>query len=455
MSNFTVPNTFVGGTKARAEEVNENFNAVKDELNAKIDKNENGAAIVGTATESNHAVNKGQLENILTTALSTKADTELSNLTDNGNKKLQYVPYSFCDGKVDSSGEADLLNTTNTSKIVFKVDSSNPLTGILAGGKDFSRTSIPDLTCSGLSNGTYNLFVGTEGACIPLANTILRQKTAPTGVIETPWTQPVLTANGTLGGSSFAVSSSSEGYPAWQAFSGTNVWTSNWLGGNYVQNVTYTMYNPVALKMNRIGVQNSTYPTAGNITSGEVWYSDNGSSYTKSNNFTNTNYTASDIWYIPVTHTGAHKYWQLKNLKYASGQGVLVGEFMLDAAVVTGYTLTNSVWLDTSKIPYASKIYNGSSWVTHNYVPLPQTITVRSGAITAVNKSGNYNRNNYDEFTLLPDTNRVTSLTGGTSFTASVNGWICNGSYLIKPLLIGETFVPDTNSYKFYAMKGV
>ena len=37
MANFKTPYTFIAGTKAKAEEVNENFSAIKDELNKKID----------------------------------------------------------------------------------------------------------------------------------------------------------------------------------------------------------------------------------------------------------------------------------------------------------------------------------------------------------------------------------------------------------------------------------
>lgn len=65
------------------------------------------------------------------------------------------------------------------------------------------------------------------------------------------WTQPVLTANGTLGGDSFAValSSTSNNQPAYMAFDG-NADTSLRTGND--QPSWVTMYNPVPLKVTKI-----------------------------------------------------------------------------------------------------------------------------------------------------------------------------------------------------------
>lgn len=67
MSNFIVPNTFVPGTKARAQDVNENFVAVQDELNLKAEKNgdETQTFYVANATHDNEAVNKAQLNSAI------------------------------------------------------------------------------------------------------------------------------------------------------------------------------------------------------------------------------------------------------------------------------------------------------------------------------------------------------------------------------------------------------
>lgn len=61
---------------------------------------------------------------------------------------------------------------------------------------------------------------------------------------EQPWTQPVLSANGTIGGDSFACAASSElsGCPAWRAFdNSTYLWTS---AQNQQNNSWLEWYNP-------------------------------------------------------------------------------------------------------------------------------------------------------------------------------------------------------------------
>ena len=157
-------------------------------------------------------------------------------------------------------------------------------------------------------------------------------------VTETAWTQPILTSNGTLGGDSFAVSASSHqgtgtSYYPYCAFSGTNVWTSVWLGGNGQQNLTYTMYNPIAIKIKRIGIQNDSYSDYA-PTSGEVWYSDDSENYIRDSVFTNTIITKNSLWYITVNTTTPHKYWQLRTLKNAK-VAIAIGEFKLDVVTLT------------------------------------------------------------------------------------------------------------------------
>ena len=71
MSNFIVPNTFVPGTKAKAQEVNENFAAIQEELNDKAGKNGDASQtfLVANATQNNEAVNKGQLNSAISTSI--------------------------------------------------------------------------------------------------------------------------------------------------------------------------------------------------------------------------------------------------------------------------------------------------------------------------------------------------------------------------------------------------
>ena len=61
MANFKTPHTFVAGTKAKAEEVNENFSAIKDELNKKIDADNEGYITIKDAISDNQPISKAQI----------------------------------------------------------------------------------------------------------------------------------------------------------------------------------------------------------------------------------------------------------------------------------------------------------------------------------------------------------------------------------------------------------
>ena len=67
MSNFIVPNTFIPGTKAKAQEVNENFTSIQNELNTKATKTGDVTQpfFVAPAIEDNQATTKKQIEKII------------------------------------------------------------------------------------------------------------------------------------------------------------------------------------------------------------------------------------------------------------------------------------------------------------------------------------------------------------------------------------------------------
>lgn len=173
MSNFIVPNTFVPGTKAKAQEVNENFIAIQNELNQKLNKSGDSTQplVVGEATENNHAVQKVQLEN---------SAIYLKNYT-----KALISPFMIKSGNVDSNGEPDILNYEN-GVISFKVDNGTlyaPITVVPANLQDeFTVTSLASIDLSSYSDGVYNIFIKSNSTAYALCNTIYKQKTVP----ETP-----------------------------------------------------------------------------------------------------------------------------------------------------------------------------------------------------------------------------------------------------------------------------
>lgn len=121
-----------------------------------------------------------------------------------------------------------------------------------------------------------------------------------------PWTQPVLSADGTIGGNSFAVYSNGvlgSGYEAWKAFDGNSstYWWSHSGTDNYLG-----FYNPNPLTVSNIKIKNSQQA----ITDYEFQYSDNGIEWTIAVTGTNTNTTSGGEWDFNV-NAGAHPYWRI------------------------------------------------------------------------------------------------------------------------------------------------
>ena len=154
MANFKTPYTFIAGTKAKAEEVNGNFDAIKDELNKKLDKNEDGTVVVKEATSDNQAINKKQLDDKVE-----ELDVKFSKITSTIEYKKSFLVES---GNTNSCGEVDLLDIDDISKVAFKVDENvnyKPLKCVLANSDSFELNSIEDLSVGELADGVYNLFI--------------------------------------------------------------------------------------------------------------------------------------------------------------------------------------------------------------------------------------------------------------------------------------------------------
>lgn len=167
MSEYLTLTEFVPGTKAKAQEVNENFSILKDAINAKASMNGDAGQSfsVANATSSSHAVNKSQM------------DTSVNNLKtamDGLNNR-----FSLLNGNL-SSGESDLMAFSG-STLSFKIGGSYaPLNWVCANGTIESVTSLPNIT--GLStNGTYNVvkeYAATNA--IATASKVTQGKTFPT-----------------------------------------------------------------------------------------------------------------------------------------------------------------------------------------------------------------------------------------------------------------------------------
>ncbi len=174
MSGYLSLIEFVPGTKAKAQEVNANFQAISQGLCEKADKAGNSSQVfsVSSATSPTHAINKSQLD-ILSTDL---------------NAKINAASARFCVKSANvTNGVGDLLGYSGMN-VSFKVGGSYPSLVISNSRGTFSTfTSIGTLSMSGKPNGVHNIFIATVGSIYSLANNIYRQPSRPTLVEGDIW----------------------------------------------------------------------------------------------------------------------------------------------------------------------------------------------------------------------------------------------------------------------------
>lgn len=174
MTDNLVLTEFVPGTKAKAQEVNANFSALKDAVNTKvaIGGDRTQTFNVAAATEGTHAVNKSQL------------DTVSAEIT----KQINTTSARFCAKSGNTtSGKGDLF-TYSSLAITSKVGGSYPNLVI----SDYKGTftvisSVATLSMTGKTDGIYNLFIAAEGILYALKNTIYKQADRPTMVDGDVW----------------------------------------------------------------------------------------------------------------------------------------------------------------------------------------------------------------------------------------------------------------------------
>lgn len=176
MTDYLTLTEFIPGTKAKAEEVNANFSALKEAVNAKanMEGDDSQTFNVADATANSHAVNQKQL----------------NDLSDDLIAEINKASARFCvkSGNV-TSGKGDLFS--------FSVLTITPKIGgayanlVIADYKGshttISSVSPSTLNLTGNSNGTYNIFINSEGGLYILNNTIYKQPVRPTMVVNDVW----------------------------------------------------------------------------------------------------------------------------------------------------------------------------------------------------------------------------------------------------------------------------
>ena len=201
MSNFIVPNTFVPGTKARAQDVNENFVAVQDELNLKAEKNgdETQTFYVANATHDNEAVNKAQL------------DTAIN---ESNNDKVTHTENS----PVGSSTRPVYINASGEAIACNGLDSNIRCT---------SRTTIsstkPDVIIAQYQSGTSGYRVWASGFKEKWGRISVSSNTSDVAVTFNttyPFTTTPVVLTTVVGDNAFQTNSASVGGALIQAYAG-------------------------------------------------------------------------------------------------------------------------------------------------------------------------------------------------------------------------------------------
>lgn len=173
------------------------------------------------------------------------------------------------------------------------------------------------------------------------------------------WTQPKLTANGTIGDNGFACFAGSGAYPAYNAFDGskTTAWCSN--STNTADFIGF--YNPKPLVVTKIQCYNYQWITG----KWEVYGSDNNSSYellATGTNTLNTNGTTFDI--NLSSNNKAFKYYKIQCLTTLAAQRVGMGELTITAkerVTVEGSSSDYDYYIDNDfyKLPKINEKYYG------------------------------------------------------------------------------------------------
>jgi hypothetical protein len=159
------------------------------------------------------------------------------------------------------------------------------------------------------------------------------------------WVQPVLTANGTMGGNKFACGQSASYNSttiAFRCFNGntttiaeTNRWQVNNVDAN--TEVFIYWYNPSPLKITNLKVWNSE--ASYTIKNYVLYGSNDGSAWEAIKSGTNTNYNAASAWNIAVNTSKDFKYFRLGCKP--NNVHILVAEIQITATelkIVDGFT---------------------------------------------------------------------------------------------------------------------
>lgn len=211
-------------------------------------------------------------------------------------------------------------------------------------GVAHTATSATVLSGTTISYSIYHATYGTQTGTITMDGnkTLTANGTYSTTATETTWSQPTLSANGTLGGSSFAVASSRQPYNSnldvWKAFDGdassaSSTWYPAGTGSSGIP-ITLTIYIPDGVKITNFKFTNGS--NANNAPNAlTVYGSDNNSVYTQLATYTNTNQTSNSTWNVSLPSNNMYcSYYQIV---FTEWKGASVGGRRVKEIDITAY----------------------------------------------------------------------------------------------------------------------
>lgn len=157
---------------------------------------------------------------------------------------------------------------------------------------------------------------------------------------NTDFTTPTLTANGSLGGSAFAVYSSNVHSSTYDAFNVFSLGESQFYSSDANPSsgtIYFTIYNPVALKVSQIAFTNVPSGfTSSSPKEIEIQGSDDNSTWTTLTSYTNTNNTVGSTWTVDISG-GYYKYYRIAIKSANTSEAyVNIGKIAIIASLITG-----------------------------------------------------------------------------------------------------------------------
>lgn len=351
------------------------------------------------------------------------ANQDLTNLTQFGNARLQYVPFAINNGAVDNGENVTLTGDGGGSYIIEDANfnftnGTNTFSGVRT-----TQTLIPanpELTWTKL---TANLSY-YSGVYNPLTTLIITVNYTD-GTSEDVVRNPGAIGNGT----------SATQYRTYTL----DLNTSKTIQSIYCQ----TNYTPQTANQNW---PSCTIRFTGNYQVGTYGSTliCNPCILTTCDGITSNAGTA---LFLDISEQANGDYFVFRNIE--SDELTLISTFTISKIEPISPS-SNDYWLDISTVPANLKYYN-SGWNISNNLIFIGSCSINSGEISAI-KNNQFNMNGYWEFANLPNYEK-TAISIGSGFTAPDDGWIVTtANAVVQPIHRGESYSNTSN--KFLPMRG-